>query len=389
MSGQPIRVLLVPSSYAPNLGGVEELTARLATALERHGDRVMVVTNRWPAEVRSTEVVGGIDVRRFPMELPARSISSVARFVGGFARSTVGLARVMRSFRPDVVHVQCVSTNGFYAGLAARVFRVPLVVTTQGELTMDAGGIYQKSTLLPRVMAHLLRTADAVTACSAQTLREAEQMFDIPTGRRGSVVFNGVELAEFVDVRESGGPTDEPYVFALGRHVREKGFDVLIRAMAMLDPQLSVRLVLAGDGERRSELEALAITEGVADRVVFVGRTDRPATARWFVGSRCFVLPSRHEPFGIVNVEAMASGAPVVATRVGGVPEIVEHERTALLVAPEDPAALAAAIERVLRDPELAARLSAAGRAAAEGFDWTAIAGQYRDIYRRVLASRR
>ena len=96
-----------------------------------------------------------------------------------------------------------------------------------------------------------------------------------------------------------------------------------------------------------------------------------------------------HEPMGIVNVEAMASGAPVVATRVGGVPEIVEHERTALLVAPEDPAALAAAIERVLRDPELAARLSAAGRAAAERFDWTAIAGQYRDIYRRVLASRR
>jgi glycogen synthase len=386
----PIRVALFPSQYAPHLGGVEELTARLARAIEAGGGVATVVAHRWPLSLPRAERIDGIQVSRLRFPMPSRSATGLLSFVLRFPLSLVTSVRLVRRCRADVVHVQCVSSNALYAWLAARFLRVPLVVSLQGELTMDADNVYEQSAVLRRLLRRLLSTADAVTACSAETLREAEQMMGVATGARGSVIFNGVDLREFEahsTSRDGDHARSRRSILAIGRLVPEKGFDVLLQALATIDDP-EVRLTIAGSGPQHDSLVELASTLDVADRVSFVGRTDRPATVALFQRSEVFVLSSRHEPFGIVNLEAMAGGAAIVATAVGGVPEIVGDRRNGLLIAPNDPTAMAAAIQELLDDDALRSRLVAAGIAEVTSFDWSAIADRYEDVYRLVIGDR-
>ena len=375
------RVALLPSSYAPNLGGVEELTSRLAGELTRRGARVLVVTNRWPHDLPAQEVLDTIPVRRVVFVGPGSGIRPMLRFGVGFPVALFEVVRSLRRLEPDVVHVQCVSVAALYAWLGARLLRTPLVVSLQGELTMDAHQVYQRSRFLRWLLRRLLRHADAVTACSTQTLTEAEQAMRIETGERGTVIYNGVDLEEFE--QPAADRAADRYILGIGRHVPEKGFDVLIRAFAQLDRD-DVRLVVAGDGPELPALGKLAAELGIAERVELPGRTDRARTVELFHGCELFVLPSRHEPFGIVNVEAMASGKAIVATNVGGVPELVEDGVNGVLAPAGDPVALAGAIRRLLDDDDLRRRLGDAGRRRVRDFAWQVIARQYTSVYRSV-----
>jgi glycosyltransferase involved in cell wall biosynthesis len=122
----------------------------------------------------------------------------------------------------------------------------------------------------------------------------------------------------------------------------------------------------------------------LSDRVELPGRLDRPGVAHTLAGASLFVLPSRHEPFGIVNVEAMAAGVPIVATAVGGIPDLVRDGVEGLLVPADDPVALAAAMESVLDDPWLARALTVRGLARAPEYDWRSITARYLEVYSRV-----
>ena len=179
-------------------------------------------------------------------------------------------------------------------------------------------------------------------------------------------------------------------MLAVGRLVKQKGFDVLLEAMAILvkDPPFRCRLLIAGDGPERASLERLANDLGLADRVRFLGPTDRARIASLFRGAEAFVLPSRHEPFGIVNLEAMAAGVPVVATAVGGVPEFVVDRETGLLVRPGDSAALARGINRILTERRLRDTCVANGSRVAAQHDWAVLAAEYADVYQSVLRHR-
>ena len=178
-----------------------------------------------------------------------------------------------------------------------------------------------------------------------------------------------------------------PYILGIGRVVPQKGFDILIDAYARLTERVpnAPDLVIAGDGPERKNLEAQAAELKLSERVHLIGRADRPRAVSLFKGCTLFVLPSRHEPQGIVSLEAMACAKPVVAARVGGVPEIVADGETGLLFPGEDAAALADALESLLSNPERAAAMGCAGRAQVEAhFTWERIADQYFEIYRQV-----
>ncbi|MGD9793290.1 MAG: glycosyltransferase family 4 protein [Acidimicrobiia bacterium] len=371
------------SAFHPSLGGVEELCQRLAFEQRRSGGSALICTMRWPRSLPRLDTVDGTLVWRGRFVLPGADLRSTARFVVNGLPTVVRLVRQLRRSKVELVHVQCVSGNGLYAWLAARLLRLPLVVSLQGELYMDATGVYQRSKVLPWLLRQLLRRADAVTACSRQTLSEAEAFTGVELGGRGSVVYNGVSIEEF----DGAVPErrERPFVFAIGRHVTQKGFDILIDAYARSGASASHDLVIAGDGPERGVLESLAADSGVAATVHFTGRTGRPRTAALFRGCDLFVLPSRHEPMGIVNLEAMAASKPVVATSVGGVPELVVDGVTGVLVPPEDGNALASAITSLLSDPYRAGSLGAAGRLRALQFDWPVIARQYAEVYERVV----
>ncbi len=152
-------------------------------------------------------------------------------------------------------------------------------------------------------------------------------------------------------------PRPGPIVGAIGRLEPQKGFDLLIRAMQQLE---GVTLVLVGEGSERGPLEQLARDVGVAERVVWEGWSDR---ARTYLGAfDVFALPSRFEGFPLVVLEALLARSAVVAADVGSVAEAVRHEETGLLVPPDDPAALAAALRRLFADPDLRRRLGEQGR---------------------------
>jgi glycogen(starch) synthase len=376
-----MNVAIFASAFYPHVGGVEELVRQLAAEQRRAGGRPIVFTNRWPKTLPAAEDYEGIPVRRHVFRVPEYNW----RQLGGWAlysRGTLGrICGELRRHRADVIHVQCVSSNAYYAVKAKRKLGLPLIVTLQGELSMDATGLYQS----PRARASyrwVLEHADAVTACSAQTLAEAEALMGRPFGDRGRVIYNGIRLADFADAAPYAHP--RPYVLGIGRHVPQKGFDVLIRAFAQVvaGGEQGHDLLLAGDGVERPALEKLSAELGLGGRVHFLGKVDRPRATSLFRGCALFVLSSRHEPMGIVNLEAMAAGKPVIASRTGGVPEIVADGRTGVLVPPEDVAALSAATSALLRDPRRRDALGTTGReSVAAAFDWSAIAREYAEVY--------
>jgi len=382
-----MNIALFASAFHPHVGGVEELVRQLAQEQRRQGGSPLVVTNRWPKDLPESETHEGLPVRRFVFRVPEPN----PRQLGGALLYGPGTVRrvcaALTEHKVDLIHVQCVSSNAHYALLAKRRLGLPLVVSLQGELTMDASRVFQRSAFARRLLCTLLSEAEAITACSAQTLAEAEAFYGKPFGGRGRVVYNGIRLGDFRHAEPY--PHSRPYVLGIGRHVPQKGFDVLLRAFAQLvaTGEATHDLLLAGDGAEHQSLQQLAADLGLSARVTFLGRMDRPQTVRLFAGCSFFVLSSRHEPMGIVNLEAMAAGKAVVASRVGGVPELVQDDQNGLLVPAEDAPALAEAMGRLMTDPALRDQLGAAGHARAQAFDWAAIADQYESIYQDCLGA--
>ena len=378
-----MNIAVFASAFYPSLGGVEELCRQLAHEFRRAGHTAVVFTERWPRSLPDYEEYEGIPVHRIKFRVPAEGLKAKLGYAATTHRIRKHLFALLRRYAIEVLHVQCVSANAFYALEARTALGLPLVLTLQGELSMDANQLFERSKLARNILRRGLREAEAITGCSRQTLSEAEIFFGEPFGSRGRVVYNGIAANEADKVAPF--PHPRPYILALGRHVPQKGFDVLLRAMSLLiKREHPCDLILAGDGMEHAALKRLADQLSLGDHVIFPGRVDHPTALRLFAGCELFVLPSRHEPFGIVNLEAMAAGKPVVATRVGGVPEIVVEGENGLLVAPEDPEALAEAIGRLLDDEALRRRLGVTGRAKAQRFSWTAIADEYLNVYRAV-----
>jgi glycogen synthase len=390
------RVALLPSSYPPSLGGVEELTRHLALSLGDAGDQVEVWTGQPDDSAPETvEILDGIVVRRLPMPLPATNWSAIRRTVTTGTRTLFSLRSAVAAFRPDVLHVQCFGPNGSYAGALSRITGLPLVVSLQGETMMDDADIFDTSRVLRSSLRAGLRRAAAVTGCSAFTLADAEERFGLKPGR-GRVIPNGVQLdgdfrskdttAPFVAVE---GSPDRPYIFALGRVVEKKGFDLLVAAFGAIDEaHRTADLVIGGDGAALEGLRRSAAECGLAGQVHFVGRLSRQQVAAAMAGAAVFVMPSRLEPFGIVILEAWRAGTAVVATSRGGPPEFVRDGLDGVLVDPFDTAAFADGLEGLLVDPERRRAMAEAGRVRVQTFGWPAIAEQYRRIYSTVIDAR-
>ena len=381
-----MNIAIFASAFHPSVGGVEELVRQLAHEYGRHGISTIVLTNRWPRLLPRAEIYEGIPVYRLAMRLPEYTLK--VRMNYWLTRSLVKseMLEILRRHNTDLLHVQCVSSNAHYALMARLALGLPLIVTSQGERTMDAGRSYENSPYMNLVMRRALAEADHITACSQNTLDDLEQYCSSPFGKRGCVICNGVRTDDFDLAKPYAHP--KPYILGIGRMVPRKGFDVLIEAFAKAGLS-SHDLLIAGDGTERKALEQTVQKHGLEGRVHFPGRADRKTAAALFKGCSFFVLPSRQEPMGIVNLEAMACGKPVIASRTGGVPEIVMEDETGLLVPPEDATALAEALRRLANDETQRARMGAAGMNRAKKFTWLSIANSYREMYESTLAERR
>ena len=380
---QPKTVAFFASAFHPHVGGVEECCRQLAHQYRARGVKVIVLTNRWPRSLPEEETFEGIPVYSLAMRVAGPSLKSKLTAFGTAPLIRRRVLQILRHHQVELLHVHCVSLNAVYAMAAQKALGLPLVVTLHGELNMDAGGLFQRERWAQRALRDSLHRADYVTACSEQTLLEAEAWYGKPLREKGAAIHNGIAPAgEAAPYSHSN-----PYILAIGRHVPQKGFDVLLQAMAKL-ANLSlpkVDLILAGDGPEHAALQTQAAELRLTKQVHFPGRVDHATALQLFAGCLFFVLPSRQEPFGLVNLEAMLARRAVIASRVGGVPEIVEDKQTGLLVPPEDPEALTEAIVRLLTNIPLRRRLAIAGHERAQDFTWTRAVDRYLEVYSRLL----
>jgi glycogen(starch) synthase len=202
---------------------------------------------------------------------------------------------------------------------------------------------------------------------------------------RSSVVYNGLSLP---DVPPAPLPFDPPLLLCLGRVVEDKGFDVALKAFALLvDGFPRTRLLIAGDGPARPALARQAADLGLADVVEFTGWVVPEKVPELMNRATVVVIPSRwREAFSLVALQAAQMQRPVVATRVGGLPEVVVHQQTGLLVEKEDARALAKALAYLLAQPRVAMEMGQAGRyRAQEVFSWDRHINTYDTLYKTVI----
>jgi glycogen(starch) synthase len=359
--GTHVRLLFLSPHYG-TVGGVRIIIDALGRAARAAGHDVASVV-----DADGASAPGAVrEVPLYPFPARARELRRLRRFAHRFPVAAARLVAAVRGFAPDVVSLHCVRRFAPYAAVLRRVTGVPQVLSLQ-EGTLAPGT--PENTGLFRL---LIRSVDVVAACSDEAARYA---VDVGGARRVAEVPNGYDPAEF----EVGDVYAHPrrYVLAVGRLENQKGFDLLVEALARLS-DTSVDLLVAGDGAARVELEAMARARGLAGRVHLLGITDRPTTVALVRGAAVVACPSRFEGSPLACIEALAAGRPVVAARVNGISELVREGETGFLVPPDDPTALAAALERVLDLPEEALCLAARGRAEVEAkHRWPTVAHQY------------
>jgi len=290
------------------------------------------------------------------------------------------IARELHESPPDLVHLHTGRAN-WLGGLAAWWLGLPAVTTRRMDRAVKRGA---RTRFLYGSVA---RRAVAISAAVARRLAAA----GVPA-RVTRVIHSAVDPEALHAQRGREAVRDEeglapaaPCLLVLASLVRRKGIDVLIDAFAGLDADGTPPVLwIAGEGPERDSLARRARDAALGDRVRFLGA--RRDTADLLAACDVFVLPSRQEGLGVAALEAMACARPVVASRVGGLGETVVHERTGLLVPPEDPAALRGALTRLLRDRELRDRLGAAGPARIrEGFLAEQMVDAYEALYREVM----
>ncbi len=318
-----MRILLIPNTYAPVLGGLQTATHNLAKHLLKSGHHVQVVTNRYPRTLPAQEMLDEIPIHRLLLLAP--NINSLRRgrpdlFLASwyfYPQTSRRLRNLMRTFRPRVVNVHFPDHQVRFVLALRRQFEFRLVVSLHGH---DIERL-RKDAAAREPLQSILREADAITACSQHLLDQAIRV-EPSIGPKAQVIHNGIDPKRFADKSFHFHP--RPYVFAFGRLTHKKGFDMLLEAFAQAEAAVrDVDLIIAGEGEEWNALAVQTQRLGLAGRVHFRGRATPEEVVRLLNGALFVVVPSRSEPFGIVALEALAAGKPLLATRTGGLAEFL------------------------------------------------------------------
>ena len=364
------------------IGGMQNHTAALTRCLDSHGVEQTVLTSRLAGRCGTTRLASAARIVRLGLPVPAlRQCWALA-----------ALPRVLRrAGSVDVVHAhqgEDLATLPL-ARLAARRHAAPLVVTVHCSVRHTVRGTGLRARLLRRlggaVERAVLRRADAVIVLTART-REVIRGDGVPADRI-HVIPSGFDPALFrsrpAAVGQHGRRAGGPCIGYVGRLAPQKRPDVVVEAFGRMTRP--ARLVVVGDGPERSRIEALAARSPARERITLSGFVPHDAVPGILASLDVLVLPSAYEEMGSVLVEAMASGVPVVASDVGGIPEVVRDGETGLLVPPGDATALAAALDRLAADGDLRDRLARAARRQAAGYTWPELATRVAGVYAGVV----
>jgi alpha-maltose-1-phosphate synthase len=399
-----VKALLLTNEYPPHIYGgagvhVQYLSRELAKLM--------------PVDVRcfgdQNQVSGNLSALGFGLVSDAYTCPKPLRSVFGAVQRCLDFNTT--NIDADVVH--CHTWYSHWGGILAKLnYGLPLVLTVHSLEPLrpwkreQLGGGYDFTCWLERTA---LEMADAVIAVSQETRRDVERAFNIPDDRL-HVIYNGIDLEEYHPVstknalKRLGVNPVEPYVLFVGRITRQKGIIHLVNAIKHLKPGFQVVLCAGAPDtpEIATEMKAaVAAAQRSRPGVIWIEEmVDNRSKIELYSSAAAFVCPSIYEPFGIINLEAMACGVPVVASSVGGIKEVVVHGETGFLVSveqmkesPFEPIHperfsrdIAARINELMADPVKRQSMGRAGRRRAEQiFGWPAIARQTADLYESLI----
>ncbi|HWH20101.1 MAG TPA: glycosyltransferase family 4 protein [Solirubrobacterales bacterium] len=385
------RVLILSWEYPPLIeGGLARHVRKLSEALVGLGIEVHVLT-RGGEDAPANEIAAGVEVHRIREPAHPTDLDEFVNWVGQMNADMLDAGvELGEAFDFDLVHGHDWLVAGACDQLARR-FEAPLVTTIHAtEYGRHQGWVKDH----PQAYIHgverwITNRSQRVIACSAYMQEQIADIFAVAPGRI-TVIPNGIDpadlpqpgAAEMARLRAQFAAPEERLVLLIGRLVYEKGFQLALEAMpGVIDAVPGTRFLVAGSGTHEEELKKQAKELGLMEHGTFLGWIGDDVLRSLYGIADLTVVPSIYEPFGLVALEAMASGCPVIVADTGGLREVVPHEGAGLRFRPRDPAALAEVAIRVLSDPDLEARLVAEAHEHVRRFDWADIAAQTAEVY--------
>jgi glycogen synthase len=385
-----MRILVLNYEYPPLGGGAAVATAALAHGLAERGVVVDVVTAGAESGTQAAdEAEQRLTVYRVRSRRTGIHQAGMADAGSYLIAALPLIRRLMRAHSYDAIHVYFSLPTGALLPFL-RLRGTPVVVSLRGSdvpgYDPHNRGLQVAHRLLAPLTRWIWRRADRVVAVCESLGQLARVTYP---DLRYSVVPNGVDLELFHPAaapRQS--PTRAIRCLAVARLIERKGLGDLIRGLALLE-RGRFQLDIVGGGADERTLRDLAVANGVAGEVRFLGPLPRAEVARRYREADLFTLPSSAEAFGNVFAEALASGLPIVSSAVGGIPDLVEHGTNGLLVKPGDIKGLAAAICYLADDPELRMGMAERNRAKAEAtLEWSHVTRRYLSTYEAIQTRR-
>lgn len=367
-----MRILFWSEKFWPLIGGAESFGTHFISDLRERGHEVMVITSKDPPDLPSEATYKNIPIFRLPFQegLSGRAVEKIIA-------CQRQVSELKRQFQPEIIHINGVSASTFFHLQTHNRDAAPVVARMNQEIFRPEGA--PRNTLTHGILMH----ASWITSVSEAVHNQIGHW--VPETRsRSSVIYTGVKKPPLVPTPL---PFDSPVIVCLGRLVRAKGFDLALTALAPICERFpKIRIIIGGDGPLRRELEQLAKKLGLEKSVEFVGWVE-PSRVNDFLNSATMVLiPSRHEGLPQVACQAAMMGRPIVATGVAGLPEIIEHHQTGLLIEKENVQALTEAVWYLLQHPEASTRMGHMARTKAlKQFDWEKCVAAYDHLYKKLV----
>ena len=383
--------------YPPQTtGGIAAQVAGLGAALGAAGHEVVVLTIANRRADTETESVGNVRVRRAKIDLPWLPADKPLARTASANHALTALGATLDSdsggWRPDIIHGHDWSV-GWAADTLAAIHDVPFVLTMHGTERIRHGGHLPQGTPtdISSIEWWLAFRADRLISSTRFMVEQLVTGFELAPERVERIP-NGIDPE-----RWAGRPEEEPgrergrHVVTWGRVQFEKGFQVLARAINQVRASIpDVQCTIAGRGSYLPELQTQIDVEGVSDLIDLPGYVADDALHELARNAGCVVIPSLYEPFGIVALEALAAGAPLIVAHTGGLAELVDGTGASLTFEPGNSDDLGRCIDRVLRDPVLGDEMTANARDLVHRrFSWDAIATETAAVYHSVCEQRR
>jgi len=366
-----MKILFWCDGFWPRVGGVETFALRFAMGLQERGHSCLILAQKDHPSWKEDEIYEGVTIKRF--DFNAIVERRELKYIRPIEQC---LERIAKEFAPDAIFL-----NTYFGGSAflfllfRKLFPAPVISIIQSYFNWDQP---------PAAFKQIFSQVDQVCCISHSVLQTMEK--DLPPMKNPpKVIYYGLPMPE---IPPAPLPLSPPVILLLGRLCPEKGFDTAVEAFSSLkETGSNAQLLIAGEGPERPRLEQLVGALHLRSSTQFMGKARIEEVPSIINRATLVAMPSHFEPFGLVALEAMQLGRPVIASCIGGLSEVVSDRVTGLLVPPQDSAALLKAMQDLLDHPEKAIEMGIQGRKRAiEQFSFEENLNQYEEVFHEAIS---